>query len=82
MRAAAGAHHVRADASRKAQHQVGACRGAPQARRSMRIASASSARPSRGPPPTRRTSQPPVAAADLVGEDRDLMARARADNRP
>ena len=74
MRAAAGAHHVRADASREAQHQVGA--GAARRGRGGPCESHQRQRASE-PRTAADTADIPAAgrAADLVGENRHLMPR-------
>ena len=74
MSAAAGAHHVRADASRETQHQVGsraACRGRSGPRESEQRQRASQSRTGAD------STDIPVAgcATDLVGENRNLMPR-------
>jgi len=76
MRAAAGAHHVRADASREAQHQVGT--GAARRGRGGPCESHQGQRASK-PRAGAGATDIPVAgrAADLVCEDRDFMSAAR-----
>ena len=74
MSAAAGAHHVRADASRKTQHQIGSCaarRGRCGPRESQQGQRASE------PGTAADATDIPVAGrtADLVGENRNLMTR-------